>query len=128
MCKAVSLLEDSKSVNAFLNLIKTWMKDSTSLVALSLTSGRVIGVAVIRVNSDSDKSDTFNRVLVCMLLSKIKWSQLEYQTSRPFKYTLRNFITIFRHEKDRLTQDRNYQEFRKFVNIILLVLKLKLYI
>lgn len=72
MCKAASLLEDSKSVNAFLDLIKTWMKDSTSLVALSLTSGRVIGVVVARVNSDSDKADTYNRVLVRMLLHKIK--------------------------------------------------------
>ncbi|XP_032678350.1 uncharacterized protein LOC116847449 [Odontomachus brunneus] len=63
MCKAASLLEDSRSVNAFLDLIKTWMKDSTSLVALSLTSGRVIGVAVTRVNSESDRSDTYNRIL-----------------------------------------------------------------
>ncbi|XP_014483698.1 PREDICTED: uncharacterized protein LOC106749100 [Dinoponera quadriceps] len=63
MCQAASLQEDSKSVNEFLNLIKTWMKDSTSLVALSLTSGRVIGVAVTRINNDSDKTDTYNRVL-----------------------------------------------------------------
>lgn len=69
MCKAASLLEDSRSVNAFLDLIKTWMKDSTSLVALSLTSGRVIGVAVTRVNSELDRTDTYNRVLV----SKIKF-------------------------------------------------------
>ncbi|XP_011149327.1 uncharacterized protein LOC105189121 [Harpegnathos saltator] len=63
MCKAASLLEDRKSVGALLDLTKTWMKDNTSLVALSLTSGRVIGVAVTRVNSDSDKTDTYNRVL-----------------------------------------------------------------
>ncbi|XP_070155141.1 uncharacterized protein [Polyergus mexicanus] len=62
MCKTVSLLQDEKSVNVYLDLIKTWMKDTTSLVALSLASGRVVGVAVTRVNSDSDKSDTYNRV------------------------------------------------------------------
>lgn len=68
MCKTVSLLQDEKSVNVYLDLIKTWMKDTTSLVALSLASGRVIGVAVTRVNSDSDKSDTYNRVQVRVLL------------------------------------------------------------
>ncbi|XP_011258173.1 uncharacterized protein LOC105252488 [Camponotus floridanus] len=62
MCKAISLLQDQKSVNVYLDFIKTWMKDTTSLVALSLVSGRVIGVAITRVNSDSDKSDTYNRV------------------------------------------------------------------
>lgn len=64
MCKAISLLEDEKSVKGYLDFIKTWMKDTTSLVALSLASGRVIGVAVTRINSDSDKTDTYNRVQV----------------------------------------------------------------
>lgn len=62
MCKAVSLLEDQKSVNVYLDLVKTWMKDTTSLVALSLASGRIVGVAVARVKSDSNKSDTYDRV------------------------------------------------------------------
>lgn len=64
MCRAVALLEDQASVSVYLNLMRTWMKDTTSLVALSLVSGRVIGVAVTRINSDSDKSDTYNRVQV----------------------------------------------------------------
>lgn len=64
MCKAISLLQDPKSVNAYLDLIKVWIKDTTSLVALSLASGRVIGVAVTRINSSADKTDTYNRVLV----------------------------------------------------------------
>lgn len=64
MCKAVSLLQDEKSVKEYLDLIKMWMKDSTSLVALSLTSGRVVGVIVTRINSEFDKADTYNRVLV----------------------------------------------------------------
>lgn len=68
MCKTVSLLEDEKSVAAYLDFIKTWMKDTTSLVALSLASGRVVGVAVTRVNSDPEKSDTYNRVQVRVLL------------------------------------------------------------
>lgn len=67
MCKAGSLLDDQTSMNAYLDLIKTWMKDTTSLVALSLASGRVVGVAVTRINSKSDKSDTYNRVLVRIL-------------------------------------------------------------
>ncbi|XP_029174494.1 uncharacterized protein LOC114943073 [Nylanderia fulva] len=62
MCKAVSLLEDQKSVNVYLDLVKTWMKDTTSLVALSLASGRIVGVAVARIKSDADKSDTYDRV------------------------------------------------------------------
>jgi len=70
MCRAVALLEDQTSVKAYLNLIRTWMKDTTSLVALSLASGRVIGVAVMRINSSSDKSDTYNRVRVSAILSQ----------------------------------------------------------
>lgn len=64
MCRAVALLENQTSVRAYLNVMRTWMKDTTSLVAISLVSGRVIGVAVTRINSDSDKSDTYNRVQV----------------------------------------------------------------
>ncbi|XP_011689090.1 PREDICTED: uncharacterized protein LOC105450781 isoform X2 [Wasmannia auropunctata] len=62
MCKAIAFLQDEASVKTYLNLIRTWMKDTISLVALSLTSGRVVGVAVTRINSNSDKSDTYNRV------------------------------------------------------------------
>ncbi|XP_011864465.1 PREDICTED: uncharacterized protein LOC105560190 [Vollenhovia emeryi] len=62
MCRAVALLEDQTSVGAYLNLIRMWMKDTISLVAHSLASGRVVGVAVTRINSNSDKSDTYNRV------------------------------------------------------------------
>ncbi|KAI4481315.1 hypothetical protein M0804_009435 [Polistes exclamans] len=61
MCKAISFLKDKLSVNCYLNLIKTWMKDTLSLVALSGTSGRVVGVAVTRINSDSEKTNTFSR-------------------------------------------------------------------
>ncbi|XP_018045213.1 PREDICTED: uncharacterized protein LOC108685085 [Atta colombica] len=62
MCKTVALLQDETSVNSYLDLIRTWMKDTTSLVALSLTSGRIIGVAVTQINSNLDKSDVYNRV------------------------------------------------------------------
>jgi dTDP-4-dehydrorhamnose 3,5-epimerase-like enzyme len=72
MCKAAFLLQDQESVNAYLNLIRTWIKDTISLVALSLTSGRVIGVAVTRISNDSDKTDTYNRVQVCVLSYKNK--------------------------------------------------------
>ncbi|KAL0099082.1 hypothetical protein PUN28_020260 [Cardiocondyla obscurior] len=63
MCKAIALLNDQTSVKAYLNLLRTWMKGTLSLVALSAKSKRVIGVAVTRINSDSDKSDTYNRIL-----------------------------------------------------------------
>ncbi|KYN40646.1 hypothetical protein ALC56_04955 [Trachymyrmex septentrionalis] len=63
MCKTIALLQDETSVKTYLDLIRIWMKDTTSLVALSLTSGRVIGVAVTRINSNSEKSDIYNRVL-----------------------------------------------------------------
>jgi len=68
MCKTVALLQDETSVNSYLDLIRTWMKDTTSLVALSLTSGRIIGVAVTRINSNLDKSDVYNRVQVHKVL------------------------------------------------------------
>lgn len=66
MCKASSLLEDSTSVNDYLELIRTWMNDTTSIVALSIKSGRVIGVAVTRVNSRTLKTDTYQRVQVLL--------------------------------------------------------------
>ncbi|XP_036147686.1 uncharacterized protein LOC118647264 [Monomorium pharaonis] len=64
MCRAVSLLEDQTSVKAYLDLLRTWMRDTLSLVAMSRASGRIVGVAVTRINSHSDKSDTYNRVQV----------------------------------------------------------------
>ncbi|XP_067208541.1 uncharacterized protein [Linepithema humile] len=76
MCKAAFLLQNQESVNAYLNLIRTWIKDTTSLVALSLASGRVIGIAVTRISSDSDKTDTYNRVLVRVLSYKNKCFKL----------------------------------------------------
>lgn len=66
MCKASSLLEDPTSVNDYLELIRTWMNDTTSIVAVSLKSGRVIGVAVTRVNSRIEKTDTYQRVQVLL--------------------------------------------------------------
>lgn len=66
MCKASSLLEDTTSVNDYLELIRTWMNDTTSIVAVSLKSGRVIGVAVTRVNSRIEKTDTYQRVQVLL--------------------------------------------------------------
>lgn len=64
MCKASSLPQDKTSVDEYLELAKTWMKDTTSLVVTSIASGRVIGVMIAQINSESDKSDTYNRVQV----------------------------------------------------------------
>ncbi|XP_076163226.1 uncharacterized protein LOC143144566 [Ptiloglossa arizonensis] len=64
MCKASSLLQDQSSVNAYTELVRRRMKDTTSLVANSVKSGRVIGVAVTRINSELDKTNTYSRVQV----------------------------------------------------------------
>ncbi|XP_058794142.1 uncharacterized protein LOC131665910 [Phymastichus coffea] len=64
LCKSSKLLDDSASVASYLNFIRTWMKDTCSLVAVSAKSGRVIGVAITRIDSSIEKSDTFNRVQV----------------------------------------------------------------
>lgn len=64
MCKASSLLQDETSVNGYLELVRTWMKDTTSLIATSVKSGRVVGAVVARINSDPEKTDTYHRVQV----------------------------------------------------------------
>lgn len=64
MCKAAFLLDDVESVKSYLDLIRIWMKDSTSIVALSAISGRVIGTAIARVNSALDMTNTYSRVQV----------------------------------------------------------------
>ncbi|XP_026670606.1 uncharacterized protein LOC108626405 isoform X1 [Ceratina calcarata] len=64
MCKSISLLQDQTSVNEYLEYIRTWMKDTTSLVATSIKSGRVIGVAVARINSDPEKTDSYDRAQI----------------------------------------------------------------
>ncbi|KAK2583537.1 hypothetical protein KPH14_009492 [Odynerus spinipes] len=61
MCKAISLLKDKISVDCYLDLIRTWMKDTTSMIALSAASGRVVGAAITRINSNSEKTNTFSR-------------------------------------------------------------------
>ncbi|XP_076377900.1 uncharacterized protein LOC143259458 [Megalopta genalis] len=64
MCKACALLDDQSSVNDYIELVRTWMKDTTSLVACSVKSGRVIGVAVTRIDSLPEKTDVYNRVQI----------------------------------------------------------------
>ncbi|CAK9831365.1 hypothetical protein ANTRET_LOCUS8370 [Anthophora retusa] len=64
MCKASSLLRDRTSVNEYLELVSTWMKDTTSIIATSAASGRVIGVVVTRINSSPEKTDTYNRAQI----------------------------------------------------------------
>ncbi|XP_076240035.1 uncharacterized protein LOC143182736 [Calliopsis andreniformis] len=64
MCMASSLLQDQLSVKEYLDVIRTWMKDTTSLVALSPVSGRVIGTAITRICTGSEKTDTYERVQI----------------------------------------------------------------
>ncbi|XP_076643343.1 uncharacterized protein LOC143353711 [Halictus rubicundus] len=64
MCKACALLQDQPSVNGYLELVETWIKDTTSLVACSMKSGRVIGVAITRIDSHPEKTDVYNRAQI----------------------------------------------------------------
>ncbi|XP_076224103.1 uncharacterized protein LOC116431017 isoform X1 [Nomia melanderi] len=64
MCKASALLQEQSSVNGYLELIRTWTKDTTSVVACSVKSGRVIGVAITRIDSLPEKMDVYNRVQI----------------------------------------------------------------
>ncbi|XP_076279073.1 uncharacterized protein LOC143208487 [Lasioglossum baleicum] len=64
MCKACALLHDQPSVNGYLELVRTWMQDTTSLVACSTKSGRVIGVAITRIDSLPEKTDVYNRAQI----------------------------------------------------------------
>lgn len=68
MCKASFLLQDPPSVACYLHLAKIWMKETTSLAALSAASGRVVGVALTTINSQSEKTDTYARVQVSNLI------------------------------------------------------------
>ncbi|XP_033212484.1 uncharacterized protein LOC117170071 [Belonocnema kinseyi] len=64
MCRSVNLLKDHESKQQYLDLIKIWMKDSTSLIAISKSSGRVIGTIIARINSLLDKTNTYSRVQI----------------------------------------------------------------
>ena len=70
MCKSIELLRDPTSVKTYLDLITNYMKDTTSLVAISAKSGRVVGALITRINSRSERSNTYSRVNVC--ISRIK--------------------------------------------------------
>ncbi|CAL7951583.1 unnamed protein product [Xylocopa violacea] len=64
MCKSSALLQEQASVNGYLELIRSWMTDTTSIIATSIASGRVVGVAVARINSEPEKTDTYCRVQI----------------------------------------------------------------
>ncbi|XP_066593247.1 uncharacterized protein [Prorops nasuta] len=55
--------DDRESVLAYLDSVETWIKDTTSLIAVSATTGRVVGVIVLRIRSFTEKLDTFDRVI-----------------------------------------------------------------
>lgn len=69
MCKSIGLSYDPASVTTYSNLIKTWMKDTCSLVAVSAKSGRVVAVAVARINSSNERSNTYSRVQVILAVA-----------------------------------------------------------
>lgn len=56
--------QDRSSVERFLEMALTWMKDTISICALSSRTGRLVGAVVMRINSLIDKSETYNRIQV----------------------------------------------------------------
>ncbi|XP_057320030.1 uncharacterized protein LOC130664214 [Microplitis mediator] len=64
MCKAINLIRDNVSINNYLELIRVWMKDTMSLVAISSKSERVIGTAIMRIDSLFDKTNTHSRMQI----------------------------------------------------------------
>ncbi|XP_063991952.1 uncharacterized protein LOC135170236 [Diachasmimorpha longicaudata] len=64
MCAAAGLSEDPISVEYYLECIRMWMKDTTSLVAVSGKSGRVVGVVIARINVEVDRSITYSRMQI----------------------------------------------------------------
>jgi hypothetical protein len=70
-------MEDSESLEAYLNLIRQWMRDTTSLVAVSLKSGRIVGTVIARINRKLDKTNTYSRVQVRISAHK-KYTKYAY--------------------------------------------------
>ncbi|XP_011306800.1 uncharacterized protein [Fopius arisanus] len=64
MCASAGLVKDPLSVECYLDYIRVWMKDTTSLVALSSKSERVVGVVVARPNIEVDRSITYSRMQI----------------------------------------------------------------
>ncbi|XP_014235689.1 uncharacterized protein LOC106658306 [Trichogramma pretiosum] len=61
MCRSKRLLQDPVSVNGYLELINFWLKDETSIIALSAKSHRVVGVAITKPNYLAERSDIYSR-------------------------------------------------------------------
>ncbi|XP_034183318.2 uncharacterized protein LOC117605751 [Osmia lignaria lignaria] len=99
MCKASSFLQDQPSVKEYLELVHTWIKDTTSLIATSLISGRVVGVAVMRIDNEADKTNTYNRVqdLHGESLKKIMHlrNTLIQQTNPHKQFAQKEYVTIY---------------------------------
>ncbi|XP_046742023.1 uncharacterized protein LOC124408828 isoform X2 [Diprion similis] len=64
MCASCEFSEDLSSVTRFLEMALTWIKDTLSICALSARTGRLVGVAVIRINALCDKAEVYNRMQV----------------------------------------------------------------
>ncbi|XP_011495020.1 PREDICTED: uncharacterized protein LOC105359947 [Ceratosolen solmsi marchali] len=64
MCRSSKLLDDAVSLHEYLNIIRMWMNDTTSLVAVSVKSGRIIGTVITRINRNFDKTNTYSRMQI----------------------------------------------------------------
>lgn len=64
MCRSIVLLQDKKSLNAYIELLRSWMKEGSSLVAVSRKSGRVVGALICKINISSEMTNTYSRVEV----------------------------------------------------------------
>ncbi|XP_046614203.1 uncharacterized protein LOC124302273 isoform X1 [Neodiprion virginianus] len=64
MCASCEFNKEVSSVTRFLEMARTWMKDTLSICALSVRTGRLVGVAVMRINALSEKAEIYNRIQV----------------------------------------------------------------
>ncbi|KAJ8667118.1 hypothetical protein QAD02_008780 [Eretmocerus hayati] len=64
LCRSTNIIRDRVSANAYLDRIRSWMRDTCSLVAVSKKSGRVVGAAIVRMNSFLERTNTYSRVLI----------------------------------------------------------------
>lgn len=68
--------QDCDSVKRYLEMALTWMKDTISICALSARSGRLVGVAILRINSLAEKTEISNRIQVPFVANQVMSDKL----------------------------------------------------
>ncbi|XP_050526738.1 uncharacterized protein LOC126897280 [Daktulosphaira vitifoliae] len=88
LCANSGLVNDKESFDQFLELIKTWILDTLTTVAIEKNSGKIVGVLVCRVCSEEDHSLDFSRLR--LYKGKI-WNEIQY-----FKNNLSQNVDIYK--------------------------------